>query len=98
MGSGFSQEDPCSSPYMEEDGGNWYKGTANAIYHNIDFIDSYDPEYVLILSGDHIYKMDYSKMLRFHREKESELTIAVIEVPWEEAFALESSPPMKTTG
>lgn len=72
-------------PYMEEDGGNWYKGTANAIYHNIDFIDSYDPEYVLILSGDHIYKMDYSKMLRFHREKESELTIAVIEVPWEEA-------------
>ena len=65
----FPRRSPCSSPYMEEDGGNWYKGTANAIYHNIDFIDSYDPEYVLILSGDHIYKMDYSKMLRFHRER-----------------------------
>lgn len=72
-------------PFMEQDGGNWYKGTANAIYHNIDFIDNYDPEYVLILSGDHIYKMDYALMLDFHKKKNADLTIAVIEVPWEEA-------------
>ncbi len=72
-------------PYMHESGGNWYKGTANAIYQNTNFIDSYDPEYVLILSGDHIYKMDYSKMLDFHKEKCAEATIAVIEVPIEEA-------------
>ena len=56
-------------PYQEEKGGNWYKGTANAIYQNIEFVDRYDPEYVLILSGDHIYKMDYDKMLQFHKEK-----------------------------
>ncbi|NLJ40603.1 MAG: glucose-1-phosphate adenylyltransferase [Clostridiales bacterium] len=72
-------------PYMAEDGVNWYRGTGNAIYHNMDFIDSYNPEYVAILSGDHIYKMDYAKMLRFHKEREADLTIAVIEVPWEEA-------------
>ena len=72
-------------PYQEEKGGDWYKGTANAIYQNIEFVDSYDPEYVLILSGDHIYKMDYDKMLEFHKEKEAEATIAVIEVPMEEA-------------
>lgn len=72
-------------PYQKEKGGNWYKGTANAIYQNIEFVDSYDPEYVLILSGDHIYKMDYSKMLDFHKEKKAEATIAVIEVPKTEA-------------
>ena len=72
-------------PYMDESGGNWYKGTANAIYQNINFIDSYDPEYVLVLSGDHIYKMDYSKMLNAHKEKCADATIAVIEVPIDEA-------------
>lgn len=72
-------------PYQEEKGGNWYKGTANAIYQNIEFVDSYNPEYVLILSGDHIYKMDYSKMLDFHKKKEADATIAVIEVPIDEA-------------
>ena len=72
-------------PYQEEKGGNWYKGTANAIYQNIEFIDNHDPEYVLVLSGDHIYKMNYDKMLQFHKEKNAEATIAVIEVPLEEA-------------
>lgn len=72
-------------PYMSEKEGHWYNGTANAIYKNINFIDDYDPEYVLILSGDHIYKMDYSEMLSFHKEKNAEVTIAVIEVPWDEA-------------
>lgn len=72
-------------PYQKEKGGNWYKGTANAIYQNIEFIDNYDPEYVLVLSGDHIYKMDYSKMLDFHKEKGAAATIAVIDVPKAEA-------------
>ena len=72
-------------PYQREKGGEWYKGTANAIYQNMDFADLYNPQYVVILSGDHIYKMDYDKMLDFHKEKEAEVTIAVIEVPWEEA-------------
>ncbi|MBV4419605.1 glucose-1-phosphate adenylyltransferase [Clostridium tyrobutyricum] len=73
-------------PYQEENGGNWYKGTADAIYQNITFIDNYDPEYVLILSGDHIYKMNYGDMLKFHKEKEADVTIAVIEVPKEETY------------
>ena len=72
-------------PYQEEKGGDWYKGTANAIYQNIEFIDRYEPEYVLILSGDHIYKMDYYKMLDFHKENKADATIAVIDVPLEEA-------------
>ena len=72
-------------PYQEEKGGDWYKGTANAIYQNIEFVDRYNPEYVLILSGDHIYKMDYDKMLKYHKEKNAEATIAVIDVPIEEA-------------
>lgn len=72
-------------PYQEEKGGEWYKGTANAIYQNIEFVDGYDPEYLLVLSGDHIYKMDYTKMLDFHKEKGADATIAVIEVPMEEA-------------
>lgn len=73
------------SPYQQIEGTAWYKNTANAIYQNIDFIDRYDPEYVLILSGDHIYKMDYSKMLAAHKEKDAACTIASLEVPWEEA-------------
>ena len=72
-------------PYQKQKGSDWYTGTANAIYQNIPFIDRYDPEYVLILSGDHIYKMDYSKMLSFHKEKNADCTIAVIDVPMEEA-------------
>lgn len=73
------------APYQSEDGGNWYNGTADAIYQNTNYIDSYDPEYVLILSGDHIYKMDYSQMLDYHKEKGSDVTIAVLEVSREEA-------------
>ena len=72
-------------PYVSGSTGQWYSGTANAIYQNIQFIDQYDPEYVLILSGDHIYKMDYSKMLAFHEQKGAEATIAVLTVPMEEA-------------
>ncbi|MBQ6389628.1 MAG: glucose-1-phosphate adenylyltransferase [Mogibacterium sp.] len=72
-------------PYAGETGGEWYEGTADAIYHNIDFIDMYDPENVLILSGDHIYKMDYKKMLKAHTDNNADLTVSVIEVPWEEA-------------
>lgn len=72
-------------PYQKAKSGEWYKGTANAIYQNIDFVDRYDPEYVLILSGDHIYKMDYSKMLDFHKKMDSSCTIAVIDVPLAEA-------------
>ncbi|MDR7869669.1 MAG: glucose-1-phosphate adenylyltransferase [Tissierellaceae bacterium] len=72
-------------PFTSEDGGRWYTGTANAIYENIDYIDEIDPEYVLVLSGDHIYKMDYSELLAYHKEKDADVTIAVIEVSWEEA-------------
>lgn len=72
-------------PHMGNEGGRWYKGTANAIYENMNFIEEYDPEYILILSGDHIYKMDYSLMLQYHKQKNSQATIAVIKVPWEEA-------------
>ncbi len=73
------------SPYQQIKGSEWYKGTANAIYQNINFIDRYDPEYVCILSGDHIYKMDYAKMLAYHKQKNADCTIAMLEVPWEEA-------------
>ncbi len=72
-------------PYQGHDGADWYKGTANAIYQNKEFVDRYDPEYVIILSGDHIYKMDYAKMLDFHKENNADCTIAVLEVPMEEA-------------
>lgn len=73
-------------PYVKEgDKGTWYKGTANAIYQNIGFIQLYDPDYVLILSGDHIYKMDYGKMLERHKETGAACTISVMEVPMEEA-------------
>lgn len=73
------------SPFMSEDGGRWYTGTANAIYENIDFIDQLGCEYVLILSGDHIYKMDYDLLLKYHKEKQSQATITVIKVPIEDA-------------
>lgn len=72
-------------PYAKSKNSQWYKGTANAVYQNINFIDRYDPEYVLILSGDHIYKMDYHKMLKFHKKSGSECTIAVLDVPLSEA-------------
>ena len=72
-------------PYSTETGGNWYNGTADAIYHNIDFLDHHNPEYVAILSGDHLYKMDYNKMLDFHKEMKADLTVSVIPVPIEEA-------------
>ena len=72
-------------PYQKSSSADWYKGTANAIYQNFPFIERYDPEYVLVLSGDHIYKMDYSKMLDYHKERGAACTIAVLEVPDEEA-------------
>ena len=71
-------------PYIDEGGKNWYTGTASAIYSNIAFLDEFDPEHVLILSGDHIYKMDYSKMFEFHKNKNADVTISVMPVPWEE--------------
>lgn len=73
------------SPYYSEEGGRWYGGTANAIYENIDYLDTIDPQYVLILSADHIYKMDYNKLLDVHKKHGAEATIAVMEVPWDEA-------------
>jgi len=72
-------------PYSEASGVKWYTGTASAIYQNLNYIKQYQPEYVLILSGDHIYKMDYSKMLDYHIEKEADVSISVIEVPIDEA-------------
>lgn len=72
-------------PYQKGKSGEWYKGTANAIYQNINFIDRYNPEFVLILSGDHIYKMDYSEMLEAHKENNADCTIAVLNVKLEEA-------------
>jgi len=71
-------------PYQKGKVGEWYRGTANAIYQNMAFIEQYHPDYVLILSGDHIYKMDYNKMLQFHIRHGADATIAVREVPWEE--------------
>jgi glucose-1-phosphate adenylyltransferase len=72
-------------PYMKQSVGEWYSGTANAIFQNIEFIEAYDPEYVLVLSGDQIYKMDYSAMMEYHEEKNADVTIAILEVPWDEA-------------
>ena len=72
-------------PYQKGKSGEWYRGTANAIYQNIAFIEQYNPDYVLILSGDHIYKMDYNAMLNYHIRNGADATIAVREVPWEEA-------------
>ncbi len=72
-------------PYQRSKKSDWYKGTANAIYQNIPYIERYNPDYVLVLSGDHIYKMDYSKMIAYHKKMEAACTIAAIEVPMEEA-------------
>ncbi len=72
-------------PYAEADGIRWYDGTANAIHQNMKFLEAHQPEYVLILSGDHIYKMNYMLMLDFHIKHQADATISVIEVPWEEA-------------
>lgn len=88
-GSAWDLDDPVGGvhilqPYQGGNEGGWYSGTANAVYHNINFMDLYDPEYVLILSGDHIYKMDYTEMLNFHKEKGAEITISTLTVPWEE--------------
>ena len=82
-------------PYQGQKSADWYKGTANAIYQNLAFIDRYDADYVLILSGDHIYKMDYAKMLDFHKAQGADCTIAVIDVPIEEAsrFGIMSTNP-----
>lgn len=92
IGSGKPWDLDCSNggvhilpPYQGQSGGDWYKGTANAIYQNLEFIERYNPEYVLILSGDHIYKMDYSKMINSHTETGAACTIAVLEVSMEEA-------------
>lgn len=72
-------------PYQAKKGGAWYRGTANAVWQNREFIKKYAPKYVLVLSGDHIYRMDYRKMLQFHKEREADVTISVIEVPLAEA-------------
>ena len=73
------------APHTKREQGEWYQGTADAIYQNVDFIDQYNPEYVLILGGDHIYKMDYSKMLDYHKKNNCDVSIAALSVPWEEA-------------
>lgn len=75
----------CLSPYESKKGSEWYSGTANAIYQNISYIDRYNPEYVVVLSGDRIYKMDYADMIKFHKEHDAACTIAVIDVSLEEA-------------
>jgi len=89
LGSAWDLDNPFGGvhilpPFLGESEGSWYNGTANAVYQNYEFIDYYDPEYVIILSGDHVYKMDYTLMLKFHKEKKSEITLATIQVPWEE--------------
>jgi glucose-1-phosphate adenylyltransferase len=72
-------------PYATESGGEWYKGTADAIYQNLEFIEMYDAKYVLILSGDHLYRMDYQKMLQNHIQRGADLSVSVIQVDWDEA-------------
>ncbi|SDH54819.1 glucose-1-phosphate adenylyltransferase [Alteribacillus persepolensis] len=71
-------------PHRVKNGGNWYSGTADAIYQNLHYLDQYNPEFVLVISGDHVYKMNYSAMLDFHKETGADASISVIEVPWEE--------------
>jgi glucose-1-phosphate adenylyltransferase len=92
IGNGGSWDLDCSGggvyvlpPYAREKGADWYKGTADAIYQNLNFIEMMNPQYVLILSGDHIYNMDYSMMLDYHKEKKADVTISVVEVPWKDA-------------
>lgn len=72
-------------PYTNDAGSNWYRGTADAIYQNLNFVNLIDDDYVLILSGDHIYSMDYAKMLAFHKKHKAQVTIGTIRVPWDEA-------------
>ena len=72
-------------PFVKKQGGEWYKGTANAVFQNIEFIETYDPDLVLVLSGDHIYKMNYAKMINYHKSNAADCTIAVIEVPPDDA-------------
>ncbi len=89
LGSAWDLDNPFGGvhilpPFLGEFEGSWYNGTANAVYQNYEFIDYYDPDYVIILSGDHVYKMDYTLMLKFHKERNSEITLATIQVPWEE--------------
>lgn len=72
-------------PFVKASGGEWYKGTANAVFQNLEYLENYNPDYVLVLSGDHVYKMDYSKMLAYHKEKGADAAIAVIRVPLSEA-------------
>ena len=72
-------------PYESDGGSNWYRGTADAIYQNLNFVEMVGDDYVLILSGDHIYSMDYAKMLAFHKKHQAKVTIATIRVPWDEA-------------
>ena len=76
---------PCLPPYTASSEVKWYTGTASAIYQNLNYLEQYNPEYVLILSGDHIYKMNYEEMLEYHIKKGADATISVIEVPWDEA-------------
>ncbi|MDF2573088.1 MAG: glgC 2, partial [Sporomusa sp.] len=71
-------------PYARESGGDWYTGTADAVFQNMEFIDHYDPCYVVVLSGDHVYKMDYAAMLDYHKVCQADVTLGVIEVPWNE--------------
>ena len=90
LGSAWNLDNPFGGvhilpPFLGDAERSWYNGTANAVYQNYEFIDFYDPEYVIILSGDHVYKMDYSQMLKFHKDNNSEITLATIEVPWDEA-------------
>jgi len=90
LGSAWDLDNPFGGvhilpPFLGEKEGSWYNGTANAVYQNHEFIDFYDPEYVIILSGDHVYRMNYALMLKSHKEKNAEITIATIKVPWEEA-------------
>jgi glucose-1-phosphate adenylyltransferase len=80
-GGGVTMLSPCT----DNNKVNWYKGTANAVYQNLEFIGQYDPKYVLIISGDHIYNMDYREMLDYHKRKNANVTISVIPVKWEEA-------------
>ena len=89
LGSAWNLDNPFGGvhilpPYVGDNEGSWYKGTANAIYQNLDFINFYNPKYVLIISGDHIYKMNYLSMLKDHKENGSDITVSTIEVPWEE--------------
>lgn len=82
---GLSGQINILPPYFTEEGGSWYDGTADAIFKNIDFIDSINPKYVLILSGDHLYKMDYNEMLKYHKSMDADLTVSVLNVTIEEA-------------